>query len=397
MFYDRNSEDLDLPRFNPDDSKPIEQKENDEETQKNMKNKRLIIIAIIAGIILLALIIFLIVYFSLKKNDDGGVIFATHEIDGIKPISILNIENIGENDFEIKNVELKDTVSSSSTRLLTENIYNINKNIFSFNNEKRRGRIKFEIKFKKKLDTMDEMFQNLVHLISADFSAFKSENIKSMNSVFKGCTNLQSVNFNNFNSKKVKSMDSTFENCIELIEIDLSSFETPKLNSMKSTFKNCINLAVLYLDNFQLSNVDTTDIFKGDTIYNIHINDENTKNILNANNSTNNVPECDNVTCEKCSTKGNEKYKCEECREGFYIPNDLKNPTKCRKCFNDCLTCKDEYMKCTNCRTYFLLVNDRCIIDSSSLTDKEHGITDYTDLDTSTEEDEDGQSFSDLN
>ena len=67
MFYDRNSEDLDLPRFNPDDSKPIEQKENDEETQKNMKNKRLIIIAIIAGIILLALIIFLIVYFSLKK------------------------------------------------------------------------------------------------------------------------------------------------------------------------------------------------------------------------------------------------------------------------------------------------------------------------------------------
>jgi hypothetical protein len=120
-----------------------------------------------------------------------------------------------------------------------------------------------------------------------------------------------------------------------------------------------------------LNNVEVTeDIFENNLLYNITINDEDTKKKLNSKkNSTNNTENSTNCKkgdkeqCKDCRTEINEQYKCNSCNDGYYIPNDLKNPIKCRKCFKDCKTCENEYMKCTSCNetndfiTLFIKIN----------------------------------------
>lgn len=383
MYYDRNSEDLDLPNFNfnLDNQKPVKKKE----TIDNKKKKIFIVISIVVGTVVLAIIIFLVIYLSNRKKDDGGIIYATHEIDSINPFIIINNDNLDENDIEI-NIKMNDTIL---LRLLHETSYTIEKNIFKFHSEQKiEGRIIFEIKFNKKISSMSGMFQNIKNLVSVDLSEFKSEKVKNMNSIFAECTKLENINFSNFNSKNVENMNNIFENCRELIEIDLSSFKTPKLKSMKSAFKNCFNLFSLNLTNFIINNVDITDIFdNAKNLYFILIKDKNTKDIIDSKtmNNTFDIENCikgDGEKCKDCKEKENEQYKCNSCNYGYYIPKNLINPIKCKKCYKNCKSCFGEYMNCTECEEGFEYIIDKnkCV-KISSLTDQEFTFTDtFTDF-----------------
>jgi len=379
MFYDPNSEDIELPNFNSNENLP---KQNPGEEVKTNK-KVIIAIVIIAGVLVLGVIIFLVIYFSSKKKQDGGYILVTHEVDSNDNITILNIDNLEDNDYTIEEDQVK---FDDSIRNLEEKYsFTIEKNIFKFNeNEKREGRIKFKISFNIILSTMSGMFQKLNNLISIDLSHLNSEKIKSMDSTFLGCAKLEYLNFTDFNSKKIENMDNSFENCRELTEIDLSSFETPKLKSMKSTFKNCTNLSFLDLNKFILNNVDTTGIFENDNnlyMNSIKVNDENTRDLLNSvlisenyNNTNdndifnNNCETGEGDKCKECKKDDNIKYQCYSCNDGYYLPTYLNNPIKCKKCYNTCSLCID-YMNCYKCNEgYKLNDGNKCI--STKLLDE---------------------------
>ena len=175
-------------------------------------------------------------------------------------------------------------------------------------------------------------------------------------------------------------MDNCFENCRGLTEVDLSSFETPKLKKMKSTFKNCENLSFLELNNFIINNVDISNIFDNDQkLYSnsLNVNDQKTRDILYSainlgNNNTNeDIPLIDCETgggdkCKECRSKEGQKYKCLSCNEGYYLPKNINNPIKCKKCFRTCSLCTD-YLNCYNCIDNYILNEDKtkCIINKT--------------------------------
>ena len=384
MFYDRNSEDLELPNFPSEDNIP--KPEEKEEAVKSNKKKKIIILIIII-IIIIGLIIFLVIYFT-SRNKNGGYINVIHQIGNDGSIKILNSENLKNSDYTI---EKEQTILDDSIKIrLLEDIFTIDKNnIFRFtDNEKREGRIKFKIKFKKVLTSISGMFQSLNTLIRVDMSNLKSDKIQNMNSAFLDCTQLEYINFTNYNSEKLESMDSTFENCRELTEIDLSSFETPKLRSMRSTFKNCENLSFLELNKFVLNNVDTTDTFGNNKnlYYNsIKINDEKTKELLNSamysgnnNNINENQMKCDKgpgEKCKECRTEDNLGHQCLSCNEEYYLPSFLKNPIKCKQCYKTCRKCTD-YLVCIECKDNYELKQGKCLIKTIEETDSQPSISD---------------------
>ena len=389
MFNGRDSDELELPEFPSDKNypKPSEKENNNEKVSRN--KKVVILIIVILGVVVLGVIIFLIIYFSTKKKEDGGFIFVSHQIDENSPDSftIINIDNLEDNDYTIEDDTKSDNLIQTRDLEETNEIYSIDKNIFKFNvGDKGEGRLTFKIKFNKVLTTMSGMFKKLTTVISIDLSNFKSEKVKYMDSAFLDCTSLEYINFENFNSKVVENMDNCFENCRELTEVDLSSFETPKLKSMKSAFKNCENLSFLELNNFIFNNVDISNIFENDQKLHsnsLNIDDQKTRDLLNTavnlgNNNTNeNNPyiDCETGTddkCKSCRSEEGQTYKCFTCNEGYYLPKNVNNPTKCKKCFRTCKECTD-YMNCYSCIDNYVLNEDKkCIIKTK---DKDTDIT----------------------
>ena len=385
MNFDRNSEDMELPKeYYMDNSNRYDDIYHEEDDESKNKKKKIIII-IIAGILILGVFIFLAVYFGLKKKDEGGKIIVTHQINplddsSIHDFKIINTNNyLQENDYSIS--ILDDTTESISVRKLE-----INQNIFNneYSNEYKYGRIKFEIKINKALTSMKELFKNIKTLISVEFNEFNSEKIKDMDSAFLNCVNLISVDFTNFNSYNLQIMDNSFQNCEAITEIDLSSFNTPKLRSMKNSFKNCKSLRYLNLQNFILNTVEKDGSFDNDdNLENIIIDDENTKELLldtRLNNSeTYKCGEEDGDTCEKC-----EQNKCSQCKKGYYL-HHFSNTEKCMKCYDCCKSCT-EYMSCNECIENYALISGECEKEETENTDGTSSIpTIETESPTSTE------------
>ena len=399
MFYDRNSEDIELPNFQTEEHLPkalgnrAEQGKQKGKTQNTTNKKVIIVIIVIAGVIVLGLTIFLVIYFSSKKKEDGGYIFVTHENKNRdNSITIINTNNLEDKDYTIESDQMILGDSTTMRNLEeTKDIFSIEQNILKFNNnEKKEGRFKFKITFNKALTTMSGMFKSLKSLVNADLSHLKPEKIKYMNSAFLDCENLEYINFENFNPQIVENMDNCFENCKQITELDLSSFETKKLKSMKSTFKNCKNLSFLDLNKFVLNNVDISNIFENDENLlsnSLTIDDEKTKDLLNSavnegNNKTNPSDhmyvECvtgTNDECKECRTEENEQFKCLTCNSGYYIPNYLKNPIKCKQCYSTCAKCTD-YMNCYGCKDGYTLNDDKMCVKKKDIDEK----TDETDV-----------------
>ena len=360
MFVPR-SEDIELPN-SPDND--IDYGNNhgegggDEEERGIPKKKKIIIvIAIIAGILIIGLIVFLVIFFS-KKNEDGGGVVVKYVLNSENEVKLLNVWNLKNGEYSIESVDSGNT----EIRLLEENTYNIENGLLKFNdNKKRIGTIECKIKFKTVLSRMDGMFKDIKNIIKADFSGFKSENVKNMNELFKNCENLDEVNFQKFNSKNVETMDSTFEGCSKLVEVDLSSFETPKLKSMKSTFKDCKNLEYLDATQFYLKNniVDIDNIFDGiDNAY-IKIDNSDSNNLLQSFLNNTHYSTCKQEECQQCI-----ENKCTSCKDGYYLYKS-EYVNNCKKCNDNCETCSDSN-NCYNCiNDSYKIINGFCFLKSS--------------------------------
>ena len=306
-------------------------------------------------------------------------------------IRLLNVWNLNNDEYSIE-IMNTDLASNKSSHLRTLDEYNfyIENGLLKVNDSKTvLGTIQCKIIFKSVLSRLDGLFKNIKSLVEADFSGFKSDNIKNMNELFTNCKKLEKINFKDFNSKNVEYMDNTFEGCTKLVELDLSSFETPKLKSMKETFKNCENLEYLDITNFDLNGkeVETENIFEGAD--NIHINDNNSNIFLQLNinlNSTLNST-CKDGPSEKCQKCNQNDNKCEVCNDGYYLYIS-KNAKSCQTCDENCNKCGDTLF-CTECKDGYKVKEIRegymCLkITEDATVDESTDLLDYSNIEDTT-------------
>ena len=251
---------------------------------KKAFNKTLIIIPIL---LVLGIAVFLIIYFLLYR---GGKIICLYETTKDKEdVQLININD--DITFSLK---------------IDENEYDgIKKYTFE-----KAGLHRVIFHFKQKLDSLDDLFKGLSHLIEVDFSELVTEEIKSMSSTFAYCNNLKKVNFNketpnledmsymffsceslnNINLKldtsKVKRIDFMFYNCHELVYLDLSSFNLENLSKAPNMFAFCTKLKeIKFKDSTRTSNLEEmTEIFSHcESLEHINTKIFKTKKIKNLN------------------------------------------------------------------------------------------------------------------
>ena len=99
--------------------------------------------------------------------------------------------------------------------------------------------------------------QNMLKVVSIDFSHFNTFQITNMLHCFSGCKSLESIDFTNFNSEYV-AISYMFEDCYLLKSLDLSNFNT-QIFEMYNAFKGCKSLEILNLSNFDISSVTDFD------------------------------------------------------------------------------------------------------------------------------------------
>ena len=104
-----------------------------------------------------------------------------------------------------------------------------------------------------------KMFYGCISLKEVDLSTFFMEFVENMNSMFYECTSLENIKLPNFNEPEVIDVAKMFEGCESLVSIDLSNFNSSKVVYMDSMFANCIKLEVLNLSVFDTSMVKTMD------------------------------------------------------------------------------------------------------------------------------------------
>ena len=179
-------------------------------------------------IILLGIIIFLICYFSINRNKGGGgYLTLKYKVKSNEDSMIINTFNGLKTDiYSITITSYKE----NNLRHLDEKA-KIKNNILISEND---GEIEIEIKFKNKLNSMSNLFENCENLTYVDLTQLKSEK-KNMNSTFLNCRKLEDMKIKE-NYKNLETMDYAFKNSTSLINIDFSELKVENLNSMKSIF-----------------------------------------------------------------------------------------------------------------------------------------------------------------
>ena len=123
---------------------------------------------------------------------------------------------------------------------------------------------KLEIYFNKGLTSLKNFFSketddNVVNIVSIDFSHFNSSGIEDMSSLFNGCNSLTYINFSKSNTQSLTNMGRMFSNCGSLKGLDLSMFDTSLVVDMTELFYGCNSLEILNIANFDMIKCDSFD------------------------------------------------------------------------------------------------------------------------------------------
>jgi len=119
--------------------------------------------------ILLVIIIGIVLYFILKPIPDNNIICLYETQTNNENIKLINIDNNIEFTLIIDDVKYDKKIS---------------------HNFQKAGKHKVIFHFKKKLNSLESLFEGNKYLLDADFTKLQTENIKSMENLFKDCTNL---------------------------------------------------------------------------------------------------------------------------------------------------------------------------------------------------------------
>ena len=68
--------------------------------------------------------------------------------------------------------------------------------------------------------------------------------------------------------------------------------------------------------------------------------------------------------CSVCNEEYDKLYQCRQCKEGYYLPNDLDNIT-CYYCPNNCKSCEgtEDNPICTECYDGYILSGGKCLLN----------------------------------
>jgi surface protein len=149
---------------------------------------------------------------------------------------------------------------------------------------------------------------NMLNVISIDFSKFNSSLVTNMDSLFFGCNSLEYINLEGFDTSNVENMNSMFAQCNSLKILNLSNFVTSKVKFMNYMFYNCTSLNILDISNFNLLQVTSVNQMYNGLFNLIYFNAEN----LKANNNLDYQFRIENnalLVCQKNNVFGNENMK----------------------------------------------------------------------------------------
>ena len=220
-----------------------------------------------------------------------------------------------------------------------QNIYTFNKTINTV-----------KLVWNNPINDCRSMFYGCSSIIEIDLSHFILSRVTMMNAMFYGCSSLKKFNIS-FQSSNVNNMLYMFHGCNSLISLDLSTLKTAKIKNSGYMFCHCNSLESLNLSNFDLSivtyigymfyncqalrlvhlnNSVLSGSFNSFRIFdyisnNLHIctQDENWKNLLNANYFYVNCKDNENNNIEYRCYKNNinliyNRYICDICDYNYY-------------------------------------------------------------------------------
>ena len=69
--------------------------------------------------------------------------------------------------------------------------------------------------------------------------------------------------------------------------------------------------------------------------------------------------------CLACNEEADKIDQCKQCKNGYYIPNDVEQKSYCYSCPNSCKSCEGSYNNptCTECREGYKLSGGKCLKD----------------------------------
>ena len=363
----------------------IMDKKLEEKSNKRQPYKIFLITLVIFNIILIIGICFLLYFliYKIKSNniensidkeelENKNSISATYSVQSGKKVQLFNPEKISikDDDYIVETLESNNNLRNLRSITVDKGSYVPTES----------GYLSIKITFKIILNNLNEIFQNSKELIKVDLSNLEMKNVLSMNSTFSGCLNLDYINFEGVNSNSLLDMAYTFEKCNNLKNLNLSPIKTGNLRVVKGIFSDCDKLEIINITSFD--KVDKS-IFEGIKSKPNIIANENTSgailnifyNLFNINvnvtiikyqNNSDKIRECmigEKEKCKECNSMipGN----CLSCNEGYYLPFNEINNTKCLPCniIENCLTCFGDknYIVCSSCDSSFKLENNRCL------------------------------------
>ena len=269
----------------------------------------------------------------------------------------------------------------------------------------------------RNVKSMNYLFKDCKKLKEVDMSSINSQNIENMTSLFSGCKNISRINISSFNNVE----DDFLKGVNSKVDIISNEIIYNKLNqiSLNNLNKN-INIIISNV-NGAISNIKSktceigenekckacSSLFKGDCLlcnegYFLPIDSPNKRKCSSCK-KTENCKKCfgssifilcqeceegyilENNICKKdshdkkpeendciigteekclsCKKEKGKKNECSQCNEGFYLPIDSKDKTKCETCkIDNCIACLGSLNSpiCTRCKKGFKLFDNKC-------------------------------------
>ena len=246
------------------------------------------------------------------------------------------------------------------------------------------GNLQIEIEFKKPLNSLKSLFENITELKEIDLSNLNMSEVTNMDSMFSGCSLLENINFSGIDTRNLKTMNYIFKDCKKVKQVDLSSINSQNLENMTSMFSGCENISLINISSFPkveddiLNGINT----KVNIISNERISNKLNKISLNSLNTNINIviiiinnDYCQKGQKEKCKECSSIfKGFCSSCNEGYFLPIDSINQNICSSCNKNphCKKCLGTsfFILCQECEEGYILENNKCNAISSKETDE---------------------------
>ena len=203
----------------------------DKSYRNKIKKKKIKIYLIIFAILIIIIAIIVIVY-KILTIDYGKITCIYETYNENEEIKIINLYNKDMKFFYIINEE----------KFAQNNIHTFKDN----------GMHNVTFVFKKKLNTLANLFKELENLIEVDLSELEADKITSLKRTFYNCVNLKKVKFDFKESNLINDMSYLFRNCTSLENVTFN-FNIENVKDMSGLFDNCTsikNINLLYIKKY---------------------------------------------------------------------------------------------------------------------------------------------------